>query len=571
MKIVRTLQSKAFVGKNKKEKFDSIDSDICDFPNFRSFTKNETRVFLLGNLLGISEVENLLSYSDCKIISDHVLNANGSFSIIIEKKDRLIAITDAAGSIPLYYGYGPGGFAVGNPVHEVAKATGLTTADEVSMIDFLCNHVVCYPYTWYQNVFMAAPGSCTTFYPDGKIEVETYWQPREQTDVYDSNVNIDFWAAKLKTEVKNAIERSLVDVKKLRVLFSGGEDSRAVLGLVPKGLEIIPSTVLERKNREYHLAKQAARLMGYNLDWIVRPPNYYRSELIEKAEMVGPGMDLRNTHMFGSLTKQLVDGDAILGGYSADTLFKTNFLGNVLQSKRTKKESISFPDSKYIHSLRYFEERGLLFRDDLVKEVKKRRLLHHNTIKKYRPLTAGNWHSLWPISNRNSYPHYLACLRIGTKVIEPFVDNKVYQLASVMPDICRINRKVFNKAFAKEMGLAGWYPTSGGRIPAANNLWINYLYRLYKKYRKKIIEFEYEKGYGSSWSADEGGWYPVNPADHFDEATCQFLNQNLAKVLKDGNPEKFWNNPINKRGLNALKVRALTLAFDVEKIGSQNK
>lgn len=570
MIIVRKFSKKP-QSKNNNTAINKEDVDFIHIPNFRVFAKNEKRVSILGNLEGISDDEILLSYINFQTIAGHVLKANGSFSIIIEKKDRLIAITDAAGSIPLYYGYGPGGFAVGNPVHEVAKATGLTTADEVSMIDFLCNHVVCYPYTWYQNVFMAAPGSCTTFYPDGKIEVETYWQPREQTDVYDSNVNIDFWAAKLKTEVKNAIERSLVDVKKLRVLFSGGEDSRAVLGLVPKGLEIIPSTVLERKNREYHLAKQAARLMGYNLDWIVRPPNYYRSKLIEKAEMVGPGMDLRNAHMFGSISNQLVDCDAILGAYAADSLFKTSFMGNIDFSKKIKQESIRIPDKEYIHSLRYFEERGLLFRDDLVKEVKKRRLLHHETIKKFRPLTAGNWHSLWPISNRNAYPHYLTCLRIGTKVIEPFIDNKVYQLASVMPDICRINRKVFNKAFAKEMGLAGWYPTSGGRIPAANNLWINYLYRLYKKYRKKIIEFEYEKGYGSSWSADEGGWYPVNPADHFDKDTCDFLNQNLAKVLKDGDPEKFWNNPINKRGLNALKVRALTLVFDVDRIGSQNQ
>ena len=550
------------------EIIESGDFRVC-FSKSNNITiqqEGQSTALISGILLGPLQKKDSLFNQSVKKLCKSALESNGSFAVVISREKSVTVVADCGGSIPLYYGYGPKGFALGTPVHEVAKASGLTKEDDVSKVDYLMNHVVCYPYTWYKDVYVVPPGSVVTFHPDGKKDIHTYWQPTEQPDIMDRSCDVQEWAERLRFEVKNSIDQSLQGCKKVRVLFSGGEDSRAVLGLIPKNAnyECIATTVLENKNREYRLADKAAKLLGYELDLIERPIGFYRQNIIERAKKVGLGRDLRNTHMFGEIGDQLNDSDILLGAYSSDTLFKTHYMSNIIQNKRGVKNQLKSPVPDNIEVIKYLNERSTIFKESNVAKVIERRKGHHDNLLKIRPITAGNWHGLWPVSNRNAYSYYLSNLTIGPKIVEPFIYNKVYQLASEMPDICRINRDVFYRAFAKEMGWAGWLPTSGGRIPRARNTWMDFLYRLGRKYRRKLIKFDYEKGYQGSWSPDEGGWYPVNPKDHFDDEWCEYLNNQLEGVLKDGDPDSFWNNPKDERSVNAMKVRALALAFRID-------
>lgn len=38
--------------------------------------------------------------------------------------------------------------------------------------------------------------------------------------------------------------------------------------------------------------------------------------------------------------------------------------------------------------------------DELVAEARRRRLQHHKRLKEIRPLTAGNWHSVYPLAGQ---------------------------------------------------------------------------------------------------------------------------------------------------------------------------
>jgi hypothetical protein len=349
------------------------------------------------------------------------------------------------------------------------------------------------------------------------------------------------------------------------VLFSGGEDSRAILSLIPNSVDCTPTTVLNRRNREYALAHRAAHWLGYSLDLVLRPNSFYRTAIPERIETVGPGWDFRHTHFFGEIADALADADAIVGGYLADTLFKTYYMTNVDTYPRSRQPPrLRDPEpDEMIVPIR--ESATDWLREDLVAMVGERRNEHHERIKKCRPLTAGNWHTLWPLTGqRFTYPQYLATLRAGPKIIEPFFFHRVYQLAARMPDPCRVDRRAFRNAFCKPMGMAGWLPDSSDRIPGLGG-WAGSLFRHYRRqFRGSQLYkalFGEEKGYQKAWSPDHVGWTPVNPEEHFGDDGGERVRERLSRILAGRNPRDFLQDECLA---DDVKVRALALGYDIK-------
>ncbi len=268
-----------------------------------------------------------------------------------------------------------------------------------------------------------------------------------------------------------------------------------------------------QRNREFRIAERSARWLGRSLELVVRPERFYRTEIEARIDSIGPGIDFRHIHVFGSMVKRFSDADVLFGGYNADSLFKTPYMGKITRGPlRTRRLSAVDPD--FIRILRGKEDKGW-FRADLVAEVAARRQALHRRVKGIRPTTAGNWHSLWPLgSQRITYAHYLSCLRVGPKVVEPFLFNGAYRLASIMPDGCRIHRRAFRFAFASPLGLSGWLPTGSGRIPRlgmpANMVSVSALLKL----RTAIDAISNAKDTQGPWSPDHLGWTPVDPRQH---------------------------------------------------------
>lgn len=523
--------------------------------NLEELDHQQASVLAIGTLFGSLRRSAGLRTGDSGTLGRDALASNGSFAVVIPKEQRIIVVTDAGGSIPVYWGEGPKGLAIGTLVHHVAHLSGLQAFDRVSVVDFLLNETVCYPYTWFEGIRVVPPGSVCTFSAEG-MDVHTYWRPSEPSDVHEP-CNVRDWGERLHDEVQRVVMCGLERKTRGRVFFSGGEDSRAVTSLVPDEFDCTPTTVLDSKNREYRFAKWATRGLGRTLEWIKRPEGFYRAAIAQRIDTVGPGRDFRHIHIFGPVAEPYRDADVLLGGYLADTLFKTNYMSNISRI-RGRPDRLASPAPDQIKVLQFNAAPGW-FREDLVAAARERRLKHHKRLKQFRPQTAGNWHALWPLSPV-AYAHYLACLRIGPRVVEPFLCSRLYRLAARMPDECRVNRRAFAHAFARKMGVAGWLPTTSGSVPRLRG-WPKYLFAVgfwrLRRWKKKVLGGS--SNWEGPWSQDSSGWYPVKPARHFASEAQAQLNDCLASILSE--ERKITDFFCDRQLPDEIRVRAMTLAF----------
>lgn len=476
---------------------------------------------------------------------------------VLPSHECLTVLTDSGGSIPFYFAKKNKRWALGTNLQQVAYLTNCTKLDLVSALDFMLHETVVYPYTWYKDVSVLPPGSRITIRPDGTLGVETLWLPTEPDYSENYNVDLDYWANRLKETLHSVIIKKTENAEKVRVLFSAGEDSRAVLGLIPKDLSPIPTMISDSRNREFRIAADVAAHMGFELDWVKRPSGYYKKHIDEKIRMVGPGRDIRHVHFNFEVGDKLKDAEVILGGYLADSLFKSNYISNIKRNTFLP-DQITGPKPdviKILDSCKGYD----FFNKDLVEQVKQRRIDHHNRLKEIRPNTAGNWHSLWPLTNRNTFPQYLGARELGPRIIEPFMMHETYKLAAEMPDVCRINRAVFYKAFGKSMGRTGWKMTSSGTIPRLGHGYSNALLSGFSA-RARAVKDRLSKTRGEemAWSPDHKGWEPILPADGVSKAEAERIFDGLKKITADKSTSGFLEN---KKVPLKVRMRALQLSF----------
>lgn len=427
------------------------------------------------NLLGQVQIRGSCNGPICRVMmnlsfDDEAVNIffneaakwEGNFGAFKRSEDGnyAVVLTDPAGSVPVYYRWAEGKWAVAWKSAELASTENdFFSVDPVSAGDFILNETVCYPMSLFRGVTAAAPGSVTILTPTG-ASIKKYYEPREE-----SGDGINYLAEELRESLISAIQDNVAGNKKVDVLFSGGEDARAVVSLLARDHDIRLWCFSDSENRETKLARRAAVALGYKIDVMIRPEGFYKKEVEERVRAVGGGFDVRHTHVFGELADAVREADVLLGGNGADALLKTTRMANV--SRRfggvgPERIAGSFEGPVGVAG----RERYALLRRDVGEEVERRRSEHHERLRRIRPKTAGTWHTLWPLgTQRNTYAHYLACLLVGPKVVEPFMDSRVFKVAARVPEQYRVDRKIVHAALAREMGAAGWVPTSSGRIP----------------------------------------------------------------------------------------------------------
>ncbi|WP_263835215.1 hypothetical protein [Salinibacter sp.] len=515
---------------------------------------------VVGTLLGdLRHSEGLLS-RDEQTLGQDALGSNGSFAVIIPGRQEITVVTDVAGSIPVCWTNGPDGVALGTRTHEVARLVGEETLDRTAVVDYLMHGSIVHPYTWFEDVRRLPPASICTIDEAG-LRTYRYWEPTEPESIY-KPCDAEDWGRRLRKEVQSSIVDALGDASKVRVFFSGGADSRSIGSLIPDDIECVLTTVLDSKNREYHLARRAAQALGRTFEWVPRPEGYYKTAVRERIEAIGPGWDFRHAHFLKGIRETFRDADVLVGGYSADTSFKDYYMGNVEEGRGLTLDSLSEPDPDEIDVLKKGEEFSEWFAPDLVAEVRERRQNHHRRLKEIRPMTAGNWHALWPISNAPHFPQYLGELRIGPRVVEPFLFQRVYRLAANMPDWCREDQRAFHHAFAKDVGLAGWLPVSYGGIPRLNGYLGQVVAKVIGRTRLLKRYINPPTGTQGPWTPNHYGWAPVAPEEHFRGAASHRMRDRLEGLLAEKTSSETFLS--GSRVSNEAVVRALALA-----IGSQ--
>jgi asparagine synthetase B (glutamine-hydrolysing) len=480
--------------------------------------------------------------------------SNGWFAVLCAHEGGVRVVTDAGGSVPVFCAAGPAGFAVGTRALDVARAAGRTVTDAASLADFMSNGSVCHPYTWYEGVRVLEPGSVSTVTAGGTDAVP-YWEPREPRGVNDARGSERGWGEALRTEVRAALDLGLRGAGSARVLFSGGEDSRVVAALLPRDLDVRLTTVLDARNREYRLAQRAAGTLRRPFEWVPRPPGFYTTDLARRVALTGAAADPQYVHVFGAVAERCVGVDVLLGGYLADTFFKSVYLSNV-RRLRFMPETLGPPRPDTIMGLEFaLDGRDLL--PDLAEEVTRRRRAHQERVRALRPLTAGGWHDVWPLGPHCiDYVYHTACRAVGPRVVEPFFAHRVYRLAAAMPNSCRLERAAFRHAFLRDLGHAGWLQTSKGYRMRLGRRGGALTARAALIWRHRADQLTGRVGAQGAWTPDV---VPLEVEGHLTASEASRALEALGGVLRDGDAATLLRRP---GLLNAVRWRALTLAFD---------
>lgn len=475
--------------------------------------------------------------------------------------DTVAVLTDCSGSIPIFYGEYRNRLAVGWSPLEVADKLGTRAIDPVSAGDFLANGTVCYPFTIFKHVYAAPPGSISVI-SVGKVESKTYYLPGEE----ENQGTAEDWGGYLRQNVRYALRFGLEGCDKVNVLYSGGEDARAVAAQLPENMDCELIVLADAHNREVRLAKRSARLLGWPVKFVCRPSGFYRDKLEERVRAVGGNWDVRHAHVFGATAEPIKTAGALVGGYMADALFKTAWMGNVTSRLRPWPESLRRGYPSFPMGIRRASDLDWM-RPEMIAGVLERRMKHHARIQEFRPVSAANWQTKWPLGTQPpAYAYHLACRGIGPPVVEPFIDNQVYRVAAAMPDQFRVDGKAFRAAFAGSLGRTGWQPTSSGRIARLSGFSGHWIAVAVQGRRKlwdlcvKTLWSAHRTTCQGAWSADHWS-FEFHAADYLApdrmDMLSEFLDPVVSGRIQCGGPGPTLNNLPCAERLRAVQIGLL--------------
>ena len=344
---------------------------------------------------------------------------------------------------------------IGTHVDAVAEAAGARDdVDPVSAVELIGYLTITYPRTLYPAVRQVAPGSTRGFGPGGWTGGErAYWRPEERVDY----ASPDEAARALRAALVEDVARAVEGHPSAGVLLSGGEDGRAVLGAVPRGVRVQGFIYGESDNREVRSARRVARAYGASLIFARRPPGHDLRHLEVVAAMVGSQNQFIDVHGYGLHAELGLDRlPVVLGGFSSDALLKGD---NVRRWARRRLERGEPPG---IRPARPPARPGV--RGELLREAAERRTAFRRRLAEMRPASADEWSYIYPFSMRK----YAAVLHGNRRLFathEPFMCNAVVRLAASVPQVWKVDRALFSRAVRPLLARSWYVPHTRNRLP----------------------------------------------------------------------------------------------------------
>ena len=344
---------------------------------------------------------------------------------------------------------------IGTHVDAVAEAAGaLGDIDPVSAVELMGYLTIAWPRTLYSAVRQVEPASVRRFGAEGwSGEARAYWRPEERT------------AYASPAEAAQALRGALVDDVRLAVngharagmLLSGGEDARAVLGAVPREVQVDCFVYGEADNREIRSARRVARAYGASVTFVKRPPGHDIAHFEDVASMVGSQNEFIDVHGYGFHASLGMDRyPVMLGGYSSDALLKGD---NVRRWARRRLERGEAPG---IRPARPPVLAGL--REELLAEAGARRTAHREWVATIRPASGDEWSFIYPFSMRK-YATVFAGNRRLMRSHEPFMSNGIVRLAASVPQAWKLDRALFYQAMRPLLAPSWYVPHTRNRLP----------------------------------------------------------------------------------------------------------
>lgn len=344
---------------------------------------------------------------------------------------------------------------IGTHVDAVAEAAGARDRiDPVSAVELMGYFTIAHPRTLYPGVTQLSPGCTRRFSMDGWTTPERiYWQPEERT----AYASIDDAADALRAALVADVETAVAGHPRVGMLLSGGEDSRAVLGAVPKGVEVQGFIYTEADNREVRSARRVARAYGAPLRWERRPPLHDLRHFETVAAMVGSQNEFIDVHGYGLHRSMGIDGlPVVLGGFSSDALLKADKVTGASRRRVLRGEP---------PGIRPAEPPPLPgIRAELLRAAADRRDDFRRRVAEIRPESAEEWSYIYPFTMRAYAAGFHGNRRLF-RSHEPFQSNPVVRLAAAVPQTWTIERRLFHRAVRPLLAPSWWVPHSRNRMP----------------------------------------------------------------------------------------------------------
>ncbi len=399
---------------------------------------------------------------------------------------NLEVVTDLLSFIPVFQNNSTSNILVGTHINTLDFIQPCPI-DQVSVADFIMNYVVTFPHTILKDIEQVFPASVHTWVNEkSKINYsyKNYWLPYESANK--EKDDLPTLAKRLRAGMNNYINRILEASPKVGILMSGGEDSRSVVGMIPKKYPKTGFIYSESENDEIAIAKKIAQKNNVKLNIAKMHKSYFAENMEACSDLIGVGADGSNVHSYGFYKSLGFDKyDAILGGFLADT-----FLKSLWATKRKKKfSSRIFGIKDHIAKINECHERSHeSINSALVSEVNNRRRLHWECLKKIRPNTIQEWMGIWPISMQRDIPNIYGHRRIFRN-FEPFTSNEVIKVGVIASQEIKLNRILFQRSMKPVLKQMKWVPHNAGHLPYypywINNILFIPLFRVLTRLRCK--------------------------------------------------------------------------------------
>lgn len=372
---------------------------------------------------------------------EHALD--GHFALLaVDPAGSSRVLTDRFAFVPVFEVTTGDGVLLGTHIDALAHVAGCDVLDPVSIADFTVNITCTTPYTVYREVRQLDAGSEYRFGRAGRsVPVRCYWRPAEAA----APPSLAAAAGALREALCEGVAAAVDGDERAAVLLSGGEDSRVVLGAVPRRVRVRAATWAERENREVRTARSVARAYGAELVVGWRTPDHYARHFRETAALVGSHHNFIDVHGYAlSAALGLESEPVVLGGLSADSLLKLHHLPGA--SGRYRSPRVPGVDPALLDAA---DERRAEFA----------RALHE-----IRPDTAAEWLQLWPFAMRKHGGNVDGNRRLF-RSFEAFHTTAVLELAASVPTAWKRDRALFRAAFRPLLRPARLVPHTEYRFP----------------------------------------------------------------------------------------------------------
>jgi len=411
---------------------------------------------------------------------------NGMFAFVIydRQKRTFFGARDRMGEKPLKYYFDNKRFIFASEIKSILEI--LETAPEIdrqAVSEYLSLEYIPAPATGFKNIFKLPAASYFVF-KNNKLEIKKYWQYSNKIDYQKTKAE---WKEEIYELIKTSVAEKTVSDVKIGCLLSGGIDSSLVSVLLTKCVGEITTVNVGFEDRsvdESHYAQKVSQLIGSNhhtvtvnskmmLDALIQLPNYYDEPFADNSAISTLLLSkFARKHMVVALGGD--GGDENFAGYERykialyykylskmPAILKTGFIGGtelvdyIVLSKITKRANIF---AKSLHKdlnqayIDYFafmteqDKKSLLnFKFASAKIVKDRHVglvsaLLNSDIANYLP-------------DDLMYKIDVASMGYGLEVRSPFLDYRLIELTSQMPDKYKISffdSKIILKEIASE-------------------------------------------------------------------------------------------------------------------------